>query len=260
MAAEVGAMSAMVTGSDTRGRSGGRRAASSVRALVAAVVAVLAILLGAIAVSQLSMSRSTPPVNGGGPEEALPSPEIAGRVSLEEALKARRSIRSFSTAALSQAEIGQLLWAAQGTTDADGHRTAPSAGALYPLELDVVSAGGLARYVPDGHRLVRRGTTDPRAALKAAALDQAAVGEAPLVIVISGVVERTAAKYGAVRAERYVTIEAGHAAQNILLEAVSLGLGAVPIGAFDDAQVRRVLALAEGEAPLYLIAVGHPRP
>ncbi|OGO56901.1 MAG: hypothetical protein A2Z32_08510 [Chloroflexi bacterium RBG_16_69_14] len=194
-----------------------------------------------------------------GPEESLPSPLLAGRISLEEALQARRSIRSFTAAALTRAEIGQLLWAAQGVTDADGHRTAPSAGALYPLELDVVTADGLARYVPDGHRLARRGPADLRPALQQAALDQAAIGGAPLVIVISGVVERTAARYGAERAERYVALEAGHAAQNILLESVSLGLGAVPVGAFDDAAVRRVQALADGEAPLYLIAVGHPR-
>jgi SagB-type dehydrogenase family enzyme len=215
--------------------------------------------MGVFVVSLLSLRGSTPTMTSLGPEESLPSPLLAGRISLEEALQARRSIRSFTAAALTRAEIGQLLWAAQGVTDADGHRTAPSAGALYPLELDVVTADGLARYVPDGHRLARRGPADLRPALRQAALDQPAVGEAPLVIVISGVVERTAARYGAERAERYVALEAGHAAQNILLESVSLGLGAVPVGAFDDAAVRRVLALADGEAPLYLIVVGHPR-
>ncbi len=245
-------------------RSGGVRVGASTRALV---VAVLVVLTGAIAVSLLSTRGSTPPPADGsappatsrGTEEALPSPRLTGPLSLEEALAARRSIRSFSDEALTRAEIGQLLWAAQGVTDGDGHRTAPSAGARYPLELDVVTADGLARYVPDGHGLVRRGSTDLRAALRRAALDQPAVGEAPLIIVISGVAERTAARYGAERARRYVALEAGHAAQNILLEAVSLGLGAVPVGAFDDAEVRRVLALADGEAPLYLIPVGHPR-
>ena len=224
------------------------------------VAAVLMVLMGAIAVILASTGGSAPPpTTGRGPEEALPSPRLAGPHSLEEALQARRSIRSFSAEALTRAEIGQLLWAAQGVTDLDGHRTAPSAGARHPLELDVVTADGLARYLPDGHRLVRRGSTDLRATLRRAALDQPAVGEAPLIIVVSGVVERTAARYGAQRAERYVALEAGHAAQSVLLEAVSLGLGAVPVGAFDDAEVRRILALAGGEAPLYLIPVGHPR-
>jgi SagB-type dehydrogenase family enzyme len=191
--------------------------------------------------------------------EPLPSPRPVGPLSLEEALRSRRSIRSFTLAPLSRAEIGQLLWAGQGLTDAAGHRAAPSAGATSPLELDIVTIEGLARYVPDGHALVARGTTDVRAALRQAALDQAAITEAPLVIVVSAVFERTAERYGPERAQRYVTLEAGHVAQNVLLEAVSLGLGAVPVGAFDDAGVRRVLGLAIDEAPLYLIPVGHPR-
>ena len=225
----------------------------------AVAAAVVVVLMGSIAVSLLSFGRPTTPTSGDGRPEPLPSPRLVGPLSLEEALQSRRSIRSFTAEPLTRAEIGQLLWAAQGLTDAAGHRSAPSAGATYPLEVDIVTVDGLARYVPDGHGLVPRGATDLRPALRQAALDQAAIGEAPLVIVISGVFERTAERYGAERAERYVTLEAGHAAQNVLLEAVSLGLGAVPVGAFDDAGVRRVLALAADEAPLYLIAVGHPR-
>lgn len=221
------------------------------------VRASLAALMGVIAVTLLSSGTRTPPVTPGGPVEALPSPQVTGGLPLDRALAARRSVRSFTAEAITIAEIGQLLWAAQGMTDAAGHRTAPSAGATYPLELDIVTADGIARYVPDGHRLVRRGSTDVRAALREAALDQAVVGEAPLVIVVVGVVERTAGRYGT-RAERYVALEAGHAAQNLLLEAVSLELGAVPVGAFDDEAVRRALSLGEGEAPLYLIAVGRP--
>lgn len=244
--------------------SGGVRVGASTRTAVAAV---LVVVTGVMAVGLLSLggpARTMPggpgPATAGNlPGEALPSPRLAGPLSLEEALGARRSVRSFSEEALTRAEIGGLLWAAQGVTDADGHRTAPSAGALYPLELDVVTADGLARYVPEGHRLIRRGSTDLRPSLRRAALDQAAVGEAPLIIVISAVVGRTASRYGPERAERYVALEAGHAAQNVLLGAVSLGLGAVPIGAFDDAEVRRVLGLDEGEDPLYLIPVGHPR-
>lgn len=191
--------------------------------------------------------------------EPLPSPRLVGHLSLEEALQARRSVRSFTAEPLGREEIGQLLWAAQGLTDADGHRSAPSAGATDPLELVIVTADGVARYLPDDHGLVALGATDLRPALRRAALDQAAIGEAPLVIVINGVVERTEDRYGEERAERYMLLEAGHAAQNVLLEAVSLGLGAVPVGAFDDAQVRRIMTLGKGETPLYLIPVGHPR-
>jgi SagB-type dehydrogenase family enzyme len=188
--------------------------------------------------------------------ETLPSPRLTGGLTLEQVLAARRSVRSFSPGSLTASEIGQLLWAAQGVTDRQGYRTAPSAGALYPLELDAVTAAGVARYVPDGHLLQWRGTGDVREPLQRAALDQASVGDAPLVIAISAVTARTAARYGVDRAARYVALEAGHAAQNVLLEAVSLGLKAVPIGAFDDDEVARVLELATGEAPLYLIPVG----
>ena len=202
---------------------------------------------------------SPAPSGPGGPGEPLPPPRLDGLLSLEEALAARRSVRSFTPEPLTLEEIGQLLWAAQGITDPSGLRTAPSAGARYPLHVYVATAAGLARYVPEGHQLLRRGSTDLRADLKRAALDQEAIGEAPLVLAICAVVERTAERYGAERAERYVAMEAGHAAQNVLLEAVSLGLGAVPIGAFDDAAVQRVLGLGDGEAPLYLVPVGRPR-
>jgi SagB-type dehydrogenase family enzyme len=179
-------------------------------------------------------------------------------VSLEAAMATRRSVRELANDPLSRAELGQLLWAAQGITDEEGRRTVPSAGATYPLDVLVATEEGVARYVPDGHRLAWLGATDVRAALRMAAGDQAVVGEAAAVIVISGVVERTAPRYGE-RAERCVTLEAGHATQNVLLQAIALELGAVPVGSFDDAEVHRVLGLATGEAPLYLVPVGHPR-
>jgi SagB-type dehydrogenase family enzyme len=190
---------------------------------------------------------------------ALPSPQSRGQVSLEEVLARRRSIRELTADPLTRAEIGQLLWAAQGVTDAAGRRTAPSAGGLYPLELYAVTAEGVFHYLPATHEIrpVRDGDLRPR--LRSAAYDQAPVGDAPLVVVVTVVPARTAAKYGADRARRYVDLEAGHAAQNLLLEAVALGLGGVPIGAFDDARVADVLGLRAGEEPRYLLAVGHPR-
>lgn len=190
---------------------------------------------------------------------ALPSPRTRGDISLEEALARRRSVRELSGEPLDSGDTGQLLWAAQGVTDARGGRTSPSAGALYPLELYAVTAEGVFRYLPGAHALEPRAAGDVRARLRAAALDQAPVGEAALVVVIAAVPARTAAKYGAERARRYVDLEAGHAAQNLLLEAVALGLAAVPIGAFDDDAVARVLGLPADTEPRYLLPVGHPR-
>lgn len=188
----------------------------------------------------------------------LPSPRTVGEVSLEAALDQRRSVREFLPDPLTDAELGQLLWAAQGVTDPTGLRTVPSAGALYPLEVYAVTGQAILRYDPATHSVEMRRAGDHRRELRAAALDQAAVGEAPAIIVLSAVLERTAVRYGE-RATRYVQLEAGHAAQNILLQAVALGLGAVPVGSFSDERVAGLLGLADGELPLYLVPVGHPR-
>jgi SagB-type dehydrogenase family enzyme len=189
---------------------------------------------------------------------SLPSPRLSGPASLEEVLAERRSVREFLADPLSDEELGQLLWAAQGVTDAEGRRTAPSAGALYPLELYAVTSAGVYHYDPATHSIATHRTGDHRRGLQTAALGQGSVGEAPVTFVIAAVYERTAVKYGD-RAERYVHLEAGHAAQNVLLEAVALGLGAVPIGAFSDERVEALLELPPEERALYLIPVGHPR-
>ncbi len=188
-------------------------------------------------------------------EWALPDPQRVGEISLEEALQRRRSVRAFANTPLTEAEIGQLLWAAQGVTDEAGHRTAPSAGALYPLELYVGTPDGFFHYDPARHGLTLHKPGDPRPAMQAAGLYQEALGDAPAIFAIAAVQERTEVKYGA-RAPRYVHMEAGHAGQNILLEAVALGLAAVPMGAFDDARLSEALALPEDQRPLYLIPVG----
>jgi len=176
---------------------------------------------------------------------------------LEEAIANRRSVREFTEEALSLAEISQLLWAAQGITDPRGLRAAPSAGALYPLELYVTVAEGAYHYVPEGHTLQVVSEEDLRRDLWEAGLRQGALQEAPAIFVVTAVYERTQAKYGE-RAERYVKLEAGHAAQNILLQAVALQLGAVPIGAFYDDQVQAALGLPLDHQALYLIPAGHP--
>ena len=191
------------------------------------------------------------------PEITLPPPQEQNQMSLEQAITQRRSVRSFTDRELTQPQLSQLLWAAQGITDPRGLRAAPSAGALYPLELYIVSSGGFYHYQPDGHSMVTLAEDDLRHAVWEAGLKQDALRDAPAVFLIAAVYQRTAGKYGE-RAERYVHLEAGHAAQNLLLQAVALGLGGVPIGAFDDDQLQSALSLPKDHAPLYLIPVGYP--
>jgi len=188
----------------------------------------------------------------------LPAPVASGDYSLEELLVARRSVRSFTDTPLTLAEIGQLCWAAQGITNERGFRTAPSAGALYPLELYCVTADGVCHYLSRDHALEVLSRDNVIAPLADAAVGQACVSGAPCVFVFSAVYARTSAKYGD-RAERYVHMEVGHAAQNLLLEAVALGLGGVPVGAFYDERVAEILGLPEDHAPLMLLPAGHPR-
>ena len=188
----------------------------------------------------------------------LPSPRLSGKLSLEESLARRRSKRSFTKESLNWEEIGQILWAVQGITDSRGFRTAPSAGALYPLEIYFLTPEGVFHYLPAGHQAERISEKDLRKALSLAALGQSAVSQAPLDIVITAVYQRVTGKYGK-RGERYVHIEAGHCAQNIHLQTICLGLGSVPIGAFSDVAVRKVLNLPKDCQPLYIIPVGYVR-
>lgn len=186
----------------------------------------------------------------------LPDARLEGTTPVEQAIAGRRSVRDFDARPLTDAELGQLLWAAQGELP-DGGRTVPSAGARYPLELFVVSADGVGHYRPDLHELAIVDQRDLRTQVHAAALEQRAFATAPSVVVVAGVEERMAVRYGQ-RARRYVLIEAGHAGQNLLLQASALGLGAVPTGAFEDARIADLIGLPTGVEPLYLIPVGEP--
>jgi SagB-type dehydrogenase family enzyme len=198
-------------------------------------------------------------------------------VSVEEALAGRRSIRLYGAEAISGAELSQVLWAAQGVTEPieetpdgfswewrGGLRTAPSAGALYPLEVYVVvgHAEGLEpavySYLPVEHALEPAIPGDLRASLSQAAHGQSVIRTAPAVLVITGVVARTAAKYGD-RAEQYVLIEVGAAAENVFLQCESLGLATVLVGAFADREVKEVLQLRDGEEAYALMPIGHRR-
>jgi len=189
----------------------------------------------------------------------LPEPETDGAGSIEHVLKERRSVRDFGDGKLTDGQLSQLLWAAQGiTAPGRGYRTAPSAGATYPLETYAVTAAGVFHYLPEKHALqeIRRG--DLRAELSGAALGQSSVAKAPVTIVFAAVPKRTTGRYGE-RGIRYIHMEAGHAAQNVHLQAVALGLGSVPVGAFDDEEVRGILEIDPGQQVLYLIPVGVPR-
>lgn len=193
-------------------------------------------------------------------EIKLPEPTLKGKVSVEECIARRRSIREYLDKPLTLEEISQLLWATQGITSDRGFkfRAAPSAGATYPLEIRIVKEDGVFRYSPEGHKLIKEKSEDLRKKLAQSALGQEYIEEAPCNFVISTVYARTARRYGQ-RAERYVHIEVGHAAENLHLQAVALGLGSVPIGAFHDSEVKKVLDLPRNEEPLYIIPVGHPR-
>ena len=196
----------------------------------------------------------------------LPSSSQKGGIPLSEAIAKRRSIRNFALQPIPRVQLSQILWAAQGITDASWKsRAVPSAGATYPLEIFVVCGrdcieeidDGIYHYDIDSHSLTQHHKGDIRSELARAALDQEFINKAPVDIVICAIYERTARRYGG-RAERYVHMEAGHAGQNIYLQATAIGLATVAIGAFHDEQVREVLRLDKQERPLYIMPVGRP--
>ena len=194
----------------------------------------------------------------------LPEARHDGAYSLERALSQRRSWREFSVAALRTQEVAQLAWAAQGVVTRSGFRTAPSAGALYPLELYVVAGNveglrpGVYRYQPSLHRLAPLAEGDHRRAIAAAALGQDWLKQAAAILVLAAVEQRSTAKYGE-RGVRYAYMEAGHAAQNVLLQATALGLGSTVVGAFSDGDLESALALGGDARPVCLIPVGRSR-
>ncbi len=201
----------------------------------------------------------------GDQEIALAEPAIQGEISVEQAIRQRRSVREFGPDTLALTEISQLAWAAQGVTDpAQGYRAAPSAGATYPIEIDFLITGsdvvedGIYRYQVENHALVRRMTGDRRREVYAVALEQNAILQAPVLMLVSGRLARTEARYGE-RAPRFMYMEAGHVAQNVSLQATALGIDLVVIGAFRDAELGRVLQLETGEQPLYILPLGKSR-
>ncbi len=194
----------------------------------------------------------------------LPAPVRDGRLPVETALADRRSVREFRDEPLTLANLAQLLWAVQGIRHPEGYRTAPSAGALYPLETYAVLGRvehlgpGIYHYRPQDHTLTRLADGDLRPLVAAAAVGQSWIREAPMIVVIAAVYERSTDKYG-LRGHRYVHMEAGQAGANLCLQAVALGLGATFVGAFDDRALQGLLDLPEAEQPLAVIPVGRPK-
>jgi SagB-type dehydrogenase family enzyme len=200
----------------------------------------------------------------------LPPPAWDGRHSVEQALAERRSVRRYADTPLTLAEVSQLLWAAYGVTQplpgipelGGGFRTAPSAGALYPLELYLVAGAvtglgpGIYRYRPGPHDLILERAGDGRRALLLAAFGQTMVGNAPASLVYSAVFSRNTGKYGQRGRERYVCMDLGHSAENVYLQCGSLGLGTCGIGAFNDDAVRLVVRMPKEEEPLYIMPLG----
>ena len=205
------------------------------------------------------------PSGGQGAEAIkLPPPIKQGGMPLAEALEVRRAVRRFASRPLDLAQISQLLWSADGTSDPRGLRTAPSAGATYPLDLYLVVgergvadlAAGVYRYQVGAHALTPVALGDIRAAVARASLQQSWMTQAPVMVVITGEYRRCAARYGE-RGVRYTHMEAGNASQNLFLAAEALGLGAGIVGAFEDKGLAQVLKLPPAHEPLLVMPVGY---
>ncbi len=198
---------------------------------------------------------------------ALPKPSLDGKVSLEKAIRQRRTIRDFRERSLSLHHLSQLLWAGQGITDPTTRkRAAPSAGALYPLDIYILVGengveameAGVYHYSPKEHSISMTLKGDRRREISSASLSQMWMAKAPVIFIITAEYKRITGKYGE-RGIRYALIEVGHAGQNVFLEAEALGLGAGIVGAFNDLEVSKVAGLPQKHEPLLIVPVGYKR-
>jgi SagB-type dehydrogenase family enzyme len=205
-----------------------------------------------------------PPAAAGAEMVKLPRPAFKGPLSVEEALQTRRTVRLFASRSLDLKQVSQLLWATQGITDPRGLRTAPSAGATYPLEIYVVAgergvtglAPGIYRYHPGNHTLELTLKGDHRPAVARDCLSQSWMAEAPVMVVFAAEFQRCTARYGN-RGVMYTHMEVGHAGENLFLQAEALGLGAGIVGAFTDKALSRTLNLPREHEPLLVMPVGY---
>ena len=201
----------------------------------------------------------------------LPRPVLDSEFSIEKVLQGRRSVRKYTDDPVTLKEVSQLLWAAYGITYTKeglpdfmrgGLKTAPSAGARYPLEIYLVAGNvrgllsGVYWYVPEKHAIQRLADGDVRIGLQAACFSQKFAGEAPISIIWSAVYERCTEKYGDRGRDRYVCMDLGHSAQNVYLQCGSLGLGTCAIGAFTDDSLKKLIGMTGEEVPLYVMPVG----
>jgi SagB-type dehydrogenase family enzyme len=195
---------------------------------------------------------------------ALPKPRTTSKLCVEEALRKRRTVRSYLRQPLNLAEISQLLWAAQGLTDRDGNRTAPSAGQTHPIEVYLAAWNvedlppGIYHYVPRGHGLERLSDREVKAELAEASSGQEWIADGAAVFVLVGVPERARELLGD-RCTRMVHMEAGHVSENIFLQSLALRLGNAFVGRFEEEKVRAIIGLPESELPLALMPVGRKR-
>ena len=197
----------------------------------------------------------------------LPKPDVTGQVPLEKAIKNRRTIRSFASHPIPLKSFSQILWAGQGMIEEGGfRRSVPSGGALYPLDIYALVGekgveeieSGVYHYEPRTHEITVMKEGDLRRELARAALGQMWMAEAPLSLIVTAEYQRSSSKYGE-RGVRYSLIEAGHAGQNIFLQAEALGLGAGIVGAFNDREVVWVAKLRSGHEPLLIMPVGYKK-
>ncbi len=200
----------------------------------------------------------------------LPAPALRGRMTVEESLEKRRSIRSYRDEALTLAQVSQLLWSAYGISDsttftARSLRTAPSAGATYPLELYLMVRNvrglepGLYRYHVEGHSLSLYSSGDISRAVADASLGQMMLHDAPASLIYTAIYSRITGRYGDRGAERYLFMDIGHSAQNVYLQATAMGLGTCAVGAFDDERLASVVNPPLEEVILYLMPLGIPK-
>ena len=192
---------------------------------------------------------------------ALPKPDVTGKVTLEQAIAQRRSVREYTPGALTLAEVSQLMWVAQGITSPDGKRATPSARAVYPLQVWLVANDvtglrpGIYRYEPKEHALALVTAGEQRDSMAAAARGQAAIQHAAAVVAVIGDSTLAATKFRG-NAERWLGMEAGFVVQDVYLECTALGLGTVMVGGFEESSVRRALGVPAAWEALALMPVG----
>ena len=208
-----------------------------------------------------NMAKDSKPQSGNPITIKLSQPRLKSQTSVEEALQRRKSRRSFLNLPLALDEVSQVLWSAQGITREDFYRTAPSPGALYPLEIYVFVGNvigvskGIYKYKPYEHELIKVADGDKRYELSVAALEQDFLDSAAIDILFCAVFERVTKKYGN-RGITYVHIEVGHASQNVYLQCEALNLGTVAIGAFENEKVKKIFKMEPSEEPLYIMPIG----